>query len=74
MLGTRPLASGTVSTLIVLLAGCATTPCNRTAGEDREREVKEAGVPKAALATLKTLADKATITEFAEEIEHGHRF
>lgn len=41
---------------------------------EQEREIKEAEVPKAALDALKKLADKAAITEFAEEIEHGHKF
>ncbi len=39
-----------------------------------EREVSKEDVPKAALATLKKLAGRAKITEFAEEIEHGHIF
>jgi hypothetical protein len=39
-----------------------------------ERKVTEAQVPAAALATLKKLAAGAEITEFAEEIEHGHTF
>jgi RNA polymerase-interacting CarD/CdnL/TRCF family regulator len=39
-----------------------------------EREVSKEDVPKAALATLKKLAGRAKITEFAEEIEHGHTF
>ncbi len=39
-----------------------------------ERKVKESKVPKAAMATLKKLADGAKITEFAEEIEFGHTF
>lgn len=43
------------------------------AGEP-ERKVTEAEVPAAALATLKKLARRAEITEFAEEIEHGHTF
>lgn len=41
---------------------------------ETERKVTEAQVPAAALATLKKLAGRATITEFAEEIEHGHTF
>ena len=36
--------------------------------------VAEKEVPAAALATLKKLARGAKITEFAEEIEHGHTF
>ncbi len=39
-----------------------------------ERPVKEAEVPAAAVATLKKLSGGAAITEFAEEIEHGHKF
>ncbi len=41
---------------------------------EQERKVKENEVPAAALATLKKLAGSATITEFAEEIEHGGKF
>jgi hypothetical protein len=39
-----------------------------------ERKVKEAQIPEAALKTLKKMARNAKITEFAEEIEHGHTF
>lgn len=39
--------------------------------EEQERQVKESEVPKAALDTLKKMANGATITEFSEEIEHG---
>ncbi|NOT00962.1 MAG: hypothetical protein HOP29_10075 [Phycisphaerales bacterium] len=46
----------------------------KKANGEQEREVKEAEVPKAPLETLKALAGAATITEFAEEIEHGHKF
>lgn len=42
--------------------------------KEYEREVTEAQVPAAALATLKKLAGGAKITEFAEEFEHGHKF
>ncbi len=41
---------------------------------EQERAVKEAEVPAAALAALKTLAGSAPLTEFAEEIEYGHKF
>jgi hypothetical protein len=41
---------------------------------EQERKVQEAEVPKAALDALKKLAAGAAITEFAEEIEHGHKF
>lgn len=43
------------------------------AGES-ERRVKEAEVPPAALQALKKLAAGAKITEFTEEIEHGHTY
>ncbi|MCK6486457.1 MAG: hypothetical protein L6R00_20260 [Phycisphaerae bacterium] len=39
--------------------------------QEQEREVREAEVPKAALAALKKLAGTNPIVEFAEEIEHG---
>src|SRR5262245_33504466 len=42
--------------------------------EEGERKVKEAEVPKAALDALKKLAGGAAFTEFAEEIEHGHKY
>jgi hypothetical protein len=41
---------------------------------ESEREVKESAVPKAALDALKRHANNATLTEFAEEVEHGHTF
>lgn len=41
---------------------------------EQERAVKESDVPAAALAALKTLAGSAPFTEFAEEIEYGHKF
>ena len=42
--------------------------------QEVERKITEAEVPAAALAALKKLAAGAKITEFAEEIEHGHTF
>lgn len=42
--------------------------------QDQERPVQASEVPPPALAALKQLAGGATITAFAEEIEHGHRF
>src|SRR5262245_37891783 len=42
--------------------------------QEQEREVKEADVPAAALNALKKQAAGAAITEFSEEIEHGHKF
>jgi uncharacterized membrane protein YkoI len=42
--------------------------------KETERQVTAAELPKAALAALKKLAAGAKITEFAEEVEHGHTF
>ncbi|MFH0983347.1 MAG: hypothetical protein V2A79_17650 [Planctomycetota bacterium] len=55
-----------------VLALAQTQPADKK--EEQERKVKEAEVPPAALAALKKLAGGATLTEFAEEIEHGHKF
>jgi hypothetical protein len=44
------------------------------AAQDGEREVKQADVPAKALVGLKKVAGEATFTEFAEEVEHGHKF
>ncbi|MEK6674541.1 MAG: hypothetical protein AABZ47_02680 [Planctomycetota bacterium] len=41
---------------------------------ESERKVKENEVPAAAMAALKKLSGGAAFTEFAEEIEHGHKF
>jgi uncharacterized membrane protein YkoI len=57
----------------VLFAGFLALANNRTL-EDQERKVTEAEVPKAALDALRKLAGGAAFTEFAEEIEHGHKF
>ncbi len=46
----------------------------RSSPAEAERKVTEAQVPVDALAALKRLAAGAKITEFAEEIEHGHTF
>lgn len=42
--------------------------------QNSERSVKQAEVPARALAGLKKMAGDAALTEFAEEIEHGHKF
>lgn len=39
-----------------------------------ERKVTETEVPAPARAALKKLAGAAALTEYAEEIEHGHKF
>jgi hypothetical protein len=59
---------------VALLGGLIAVAQNKPAPLEQERKVKEAEVPKAALDALKKTADKATITEFAEEIEHGNKF
>ncbi len=41
---------------------------------ESERQVTKEEVPEAAMATLKKLAGRAEITEFAEESEQGHTF
>lgn len=47
---------------------------NKNEAEEGERQVKQSEVPAAALAALKKVAGDASFTEFAEEIEHGHKF
>ena len=42
--------------------------------QETERKVKESEVSKPALAMLKKHAGEYPITEFAEEIEHGHKY
>jgi hypothetical protein len=47
---------------------------NKPAAQDSERKITENEVPKAALDALKKAAGNNKFTEFAEEIEHGHKF
>ncbi len=66
-----------VAALIAML--CATAHAAKDKQKSKgsgeiERKVTEKQVPAAALKTLKKLARKAEITEFAEEIEHGSTF
>jgi len=42
--------------------------------QEQERKVKQSEVPRAAMETLKKMAGSNPITEFSEEIEHGHKF
>ncbi len=42
--------------------------------QESERKVQESEVPAPALAALKKLSGGAAIHEYAEEIEHGHKF
>lgn len=61
--------------LLGALAGTALVAAQeKKAGQDYEKKVKESDVPPAALAALKKLAEGAAFTEFAEEVEHGHKF
>jgi len=50
------------------------SPAQEAKSGEVERKVTEAEVPAAALATFKKMAAGAKLTEFAEEIEHGHTF
>jgi len=59
---------------VVLCVVVYATQAVKEKEDDTERKVTETKVPTAALATLKKLAAGAKITEFAEEIEHGHTF
>ena len=61
------------ATVVVLTAGLLSLAKTDPTGE-QERKVKETEVPKAALEAIKKLADKASITEFAEETGNGHKF
>jgi hypothetical protein len=66
---------GGVITFAVLLAGgLLVWAQDRKESQESERAVQASEVPAAALAALKQLAGSAAITEFAEEIEHGHKF
>jgi hypothetical protein len=59
---------------ILLAAALAAWSQEKQEAEEGERQVKQSEVPAAALAALKKLAGSATIREYAEEIEHGHKF
>ena len=60
---------------VVALIGFLAVAQGPEADEDgQERKVKAEEVPAAALQMLRALAGGAAITEFAEEIEHGHTF
>lgn len=64
---------GAAATAALCLAAGLVVLAQKNA-QEQERSVKESEVPPAALAALQRLAGNATITEFAEEIEHGHKF
>lgn len=59
---------------ICLVGGLLAWAKDKDANEESERSVKESEVPAAALSALKKLAAGATLSEFAEEVEHGRKF
>jgi hypothetical protein len=64
-----------LSVLSLVIAGFALGLAQeKGAPKEQERKVTEKEVPAPALAALKKLAGGAAFTEFAEEIEHGHKF
>lgn len=69
---------GSLSAGVVILCGAMWVAGQEKKAKEEpkesERSVEEAEVPAAALAALKKLAGGTAITEFAEEIEHGHKF
>ena len=62
------------TTMMVLTAGMLVWAQEKKEPAEQERSIKEAQVPAAPLAALKKLAGAAALTEFAEEVEHGHKF
>ncbi len=64
------------SVCAVLLVGLFACAQNKPARQEQEQErkIQEPEVPRAALDALRKLAERAPFTEFAEEIEHGHKF
>lgn len=72
---TTCLLTCTCLTGLVIVVYADNSPKKEAAApKEQEREVKEAEVPAAALKTIKEQAAGADVTEFAEEIEHGHTF
>jgi hypothetical protein len=62
-------------TAVLILAGVVLCMIAYAAERgESERKVTKEEVPPAALAALNKLAAGAEITEFAEEVEHGHTF
>lgn len=62
------------ATVLVACGGLLALAQDKQPAGDHERKVKEAEVPKAALEALRKAANNAAFTEFAEEVEHGHKF
>ncbi len=67
-------AGGGLVLLAALLVAAQDSKNGKATAKEQEREVKLAEVPAAALAALQKLAGGAAFAEFAEEIEHGHKF
>jgi len=65
--------SAAIAVSALLVGGLVALAQNKKESEDQERKIKESEVPKAALEALKKLAGSATMTEFAEEVEHGQK-
>ncbi len=72
--GISIVAAGALALAAALLLAAQEPGKDKAAPREQEREVKQAEVPAAALAALQKLAGDAALTEFAEEIEHGHKF
>jgi len=70
----KPVAVIVFIGILLCTASYAKKSKRSTQTGEVERKVKESQVPEAALKTLKRMARDAKITEFAEEIEHGHTF
>lgn len=70
----RKLLLGLTAASAVLVSGIAVWAQEKPKPQDYEKKVKEAEVPAPALAALKKLAGGAAFTEFAEEVEHGHKY
>jgi len=64
----------TTAATICLVCGWLALAKDTDPNEESERKVKESEVPAVALEALRTLAAGAPFTEFAEEVEHGHKF
>lgn len=63
-----------VVALVVGLTAFAQDKKSEKKFDEKERTVKESEVPAAALSALRKQAGAAAITQFEEEMEHGHKF
>lgn len=69
----RFIRLGAVAALAISIGGWMAYGQPKKA-EEKERKVKEAEVPAAALTALKKAAGSNKLTQIEEEIEHGHKF